>query len=233
MGPSMASGSQVWSGSCADLAKAPTRSSRQAADERAVVLARTPRRRRRRPCRKSSEQTLSRIRNAAITSATSPITLITNALMPAAHRGLAPVPERDQEVRGRAHERPPDDQDHEVGRQDQQQHREDEEVQVGEVARVAAVAAHVGDRVEVDQERHARHHQAHEHRQRVHQDREVDLEVAGGRVGPRAVDELALLLGLVEQVEQRADRGEERQEDRRGRRSSRAAGPAARASRAR
>ena len=31
VGPSIASGSQVWSGSCADLAKAPTRSSRQIA----------------------------------------------------------------------------------------------------------------------------------------------------------------------------------------------------------
>ncbi len=31
VGPSIASGSQVWKGSCADLAKAPTRSSRQIA----------------------------------------------------------------------------------------------------------------------------------------------------------------------------------------------------------
>ena len=31
VGPSIASGSQVWSGSCADLAKAPTSSSRQIA----------------------------------------------------------------------------------------------------------------------------------------------------------------------------------------------------------
>ena len=34
--------------------------------------------------KKSSDETLSRIRNAATTSATSPITLITKALMPAA-----------------------------------------------------------------------------------------------------------------------------------------------------
>ena len=31
VGPSIASGSQVWSGTCADLAKAPTSSSRQIA----------------------------------------------------------------------------------------------------------------------------------------------------------------------------------------------------------
>ena len=232
MGPSMASGSQVWSGSCADLAKAPTRSRRQAATSvPSFRLNASPASSN--TVRKSSEETLSRIRNAATTSATSPITLITNALMPAATAVSRRYQKRDQQVGGRAHERPPDDQDHEVRRQDQQQHREDEEVQVGEVARVAAVAAHVGDRVEVDQERHARHHEAHEHRQRVDQDREVDAEVGGGRVGPRAVHQLAVVLGVVVQVEQRADRGEERQEDRARCRSSRAAGPAARASRGR
>jgi hypothetical protein len=79
-------------------------------------------------------------------------------------RRAAPVPVGDQEVGGRADERPPDDQDHEVRRQNQQQHREDEVVQVGEIARVAAVARHVGDRVEVDQTGDAADHEAHEHR---------------------------------------------------------------------
>jgi hypothetical protein len=82
VGPSMASGSQVWSGSCADFAKAPTRISRQAATiVPSFMLNASP------ACwntgRKSSDPTLSRIRNAAITRAMSPITLMTNALMPA------------------------------------------------------------------------------------------------------------------------------------------------------
>ena len=79
-----------------------------------------------------------------------------------ARRGLAPVPERDQQVGRRADERPADDQQQEVARHDQQQHREDEEVQVREEPRVAAVATHVGDRVEVDQRRDAGDHQHHE-----------------------------------------------------------------------
>ena len=54
--------------------------------------------------------------------------------------GRAPVPEGDQQVGGGADERPADDQQQEVAREHQQQHREDEEVQVGEVAREAAVA---------------------------------------------------------------------------------------------
>ena len=85
--------------------------------------------------------------------------------------GGAPVPERDQQVGRGADERPADDQQDEVARQDEQQHREDEVVEVGEEAGEAVVAAHVGDRVDVDQERHAAHHEAHEHRQRVDEDR--------------------------------------------------------------
>jgi len=83
VGPSIASGSQVWSGSWADFANAPTSNMRHA---QTIVLSlvakwswavwKTG--------RKSSEPTLSRIKNAAITRPTSPITLITNALMPAA-----------------------------------------------------------------------------------------------------------------------------------------------------
>ena len=50
---------------------------------------------------------------------------------------VAAVPEGDQQVGRRADERPAHDQQHEVRGQDQQQHREDEEVEVGEEARVA------------------------------------------------------------------------------------------------
>ena len=101
-----------------------------------------------------------KMRNAASTRPTSPITLITNAFMPALVAVSAPVPEADQRVGGEADERPADDQQHEVAGQHQQQHREDEEVEVAEVARVAAVGGHVGDRVEVDQRRDAADDQA-------------------------------------------------------------------------
>src|SRR3954463_13367949 len=83
VGPSIASGSQVWSGSWADLANAPTRRSRHATTSVPSFVPKwCP------ACwktgRKSSDPTLSRMRNAAITRPTSPITLITNALIPAA-----------------------------------------------------------------------------------------------------------------------------------------------------
>ena len=109
-------------------------------------------------------------------------------------RGRAPVPERDQQVGRGADEGPADDEQQEVARHHQHEHREDEEVQVGEEARVAPVVREVGHRVEVDQHRDAGHHQRHEDAQRVDEDR--DLAVDAHRVGvvPRHVDDLALLL---------------------------------------
>jgi hypothetical protein len=79
--------------------------------------------------RKSSVCVPLKMKYVPSTSPTSPSTLMTNALMPGLRRRRAAIPERDQEVRGGADERPADDQQEEVGRQDEQQHAEDEEVQ--------------------------------------------------------------------------------------------------------
>src|SRR3954447_14388056 len=83
VGPSMASGSHVCSGTWADLANAPT-SSRQQPATRSPSL-------REKSCptlpnffRKSSEPECLKMKNVPSTRPTSPATLITNALMPAA-----------------------------------------------------------------------------------------------------------------------------------------------------
>ncbi len=132
----------------------------------------------------------------------------------------APVPERDQQVRRRTDERPADDQDQEVAGQDEHQHREHEEVQVGEEARVAAVRGQVGDRVEVDQRRHAADHERHEHAERVDEDRQRAVDADRVRVVPRREDDLALLLAAVLEGEERHHGGHERGGD--GQRADRA-----------
>ena len=131
-----------------------------------------------------------------------------------ARRRLAPVPERDQQVGGRADERPADDQEEEVPGQDEQQHAEHEEVQVREEARVAAVRRHVGHGVEVDQRRDARDDERHVDRQRVEQQRELRVDAHGVGVVPRHGHDLALLVAEVLQREQRAERRQERERDR-------------------
>jgi hypothetical protein len=59
------------------------------------------------------------------------------------------------------------------------------------IAAAVGVVLHVRHGVDVDQERDARHHQAHEHRQRVDQDREVGAEVAREVVHLRLAREVA------------------------------------------
>jgi hypothetical protein len=59
------------------------------------------------------------------------------------------------------------------------QHREHEQVQVGEEAPFLAVAVHVPDRVGVDQEPDAGDDEQHDHGERVDEDRHVRLERPG------------------------------------------------------
>ncbi len=82
----------------------------------------------------------------------SPTTLMTNALRDAATADGRSVIEADQQVRREADEAPADEQSDEVVGEHEREHREHEEVQVGEEARERVLAGHVADRVDVDQE---------------------------------------------------------------------------------
>ena len=104
-------------------------------------------------------------------------------------RGLGRVlePEADQQVGGEADALPADEQRDEVLAEDQHQHEEQEQVQVREVARVAGVAMHVADRVDMDQRADAGDHEAHHGGDGVEIERRVDREAAGGRPGEQGV----------------------------------------------
>ena len=61
------------------------------------------------------------------------------------------LPEADEQVRRQADALPAQEQAHEVGRQDQREHRGDEQVEVAEEAAATRVVLHVADGVDVDQ----------------------------------------------------------------------------------
>src|SRR4051794_17044211 len=82
VGPSIASGSHVWNGTWADLAKAPTRISRQPATSSDWLTANAVSTREK-TVRKSTEPVPTRMKNVPRVRPTSPTTLMTNALMPA------------------------------------------------------------------------------------------------------------------------------------------------------
>ena len=94
------------------------------------------------------------------------------------HRARPVVPEADQEVRREADEPPADEQHEQVAALDEQQHREDEERDVREVAALLVVAVHVADRVEDDQPADAADDQHHHRAQRVDEQLQADVEVA-------------------------------------------------------
>ena len=159
VGPAMASGSQMYSGSCADLPTAPTNSSsgdrggggrRQQARLGAVVEHAVAER----ADRREGEE--HRHHEAPVTDAVGD-----EGLLAGGGGRLAGVPEGDQEVGAGADALPAEERDQQVLAEHQQQHGEDEQVQVEEELRELRVAVHVPDRVQVDQRADAGDEQAH------------------------------------------------------------------------
>ncbi len=127
------------------------------------------------------------------------------------------VPEPDQQVGREPDETPADEEQEEVPRLHEHEHREDEERHVREVATLLVVAAHVAHRVPDDEPADARDDEHHRARQRVEQDLQLDLEVARLEPGVRGRDDLAVaVIGGPEPEErdERAAEGEERGERR-------------------
>jgi hypothetical protein len=95
------------------------------------------------------------------------------------------VPEADEQIRAQAHAFPTDEQHQEVAAEDQHEHEEAEQVQVGEEPRVrpARLVAHVGGRVHVDQHANACDDEDHHGRQRIEPDRPGHVKLGEAAVG--------------------------------------------------
>ena len=152
VGPSIASGSQVCSGICADFAAAPpSRPSATRFDrDRREVGGRVERRAELERVRVRDEDE-ERERHRRVADR-----VHDERLLRRGDRGRPLVPEADEQVRREADEAPADEQEQEVAALDEQEHREDEERDVREVAALFVVAVHVADRVEDDQAADAR-----------------------------------------------------------------------------
>ncbi len=126
--------------------------------------------------------------------------------------------EADEQVGGETDALPADEQQQEARREDQHQHEEHEEVEVGEEAPVALFVRHVADGVEMDEEADAGDHAEHDQGEVVDAEGEVDLEAGDGDPGladQRDGADVAAEHGAPEPGDERGgDRGEE-QRDRR------------------
>jgi hypothetical protein len=131
--------------------------------------------------------------------------------------GELPVPEADQRPRAEADALPADEHEEQAVAQHERQHREREQVQIGEEAPVARVVVHVPGRVDVDEPADAGDDQDHHRRELVHL--EGDVGVEGPRVDPgeEPRQQEPVVLGQVHELEEGRDREHEGRPHRRTR----------------
>ena len=94
-------------------------------------------------------------------------------------RGLLQEVEADQQVAAQAHAFPAYEEEHEIGGENENQHEEHEQIQVGEEAVVAAFVRHVARGIDVDQEADAGDDQHHHDGELVQLQIESRAEIAG------------------------------------------------------
>ncbi len=90
-----------------------------------------------------------------------------------------PEPETNKQIRAKAYTLPPDEHKKDIVRRDKDQHHENKEVEVREVARVAFVVVHVAHGIDVDQETDACHDEAHDDRKRIDPEAHRRVEFTG------------------------------------------------------
>jgi len=89
------------------------------------------------------------------------------------------VPETDQQVGAQPNTFPAQEQDHEVIPEDQVQHGEDEQVQVGEKAPETIISMHVAHRIHMDEAAHARDDHGHQQGELIKPVGKVNRQIAG------------------------------------------------------
>ena len=105
----------------------------------------------------------------------SPTRLTTNALIAALLARRLVVPEADQQVRGEADAFPAEEHLDQAVRRHQHQHREGEQREIGEEARLVRVLRHIAPAIQVDERRDAGDHHQHHRGQAVDAQRPVDV----------------------------------------------------------
>jgi hypothetical protein len=114
-------------------------------------------------------------------------------------RGILCKIEADEQVGGEADAFPADEEQQEAGAEDQDQHEEHEEVQVGEEAPVTIFKGHITDGVEVDEEADAGDDGEHDQREVVDGEGEVDVKAGDGDPGSAADGEKQRSAGGLEE----------------------------------
>ncbi len=120
-------------------------------------------------------------RKRPIASAASPMRVMMKAFIAARTLAGSLIPEADEQIAAQPHAFPAEIEQQQVIRQHQREHGADEQVHIGEKARISSLAGHVADRIQVDEEADHGDDQHHHHGQRI----EIEGDAAR-RICPRS-----------------------------------------------
>ena len=123
---------------------------------------------------KSSVPMFANIMNIATRNPKSPMRFTMNAFLPASAFAFSLNQKPMSKYEHKPDAFPPDEQNRIVAAEHQQQHEEDEQVEIREVARISRIVLHVSDAEQMDEHADARDDERHHHRQLVELERGVD-----------------------------------------------------------
>ncbi len=182
VGPSIASGSQTYSGSWADLPQAPTNSNSVAAVMMGSPMAKCPLRAMCGDIRQAQRPEVPGDGEHAQQESGVTDAIDDECLVGGVAGGLAMEVETDQQIRTQADAFPSDEHQGVVVRQDEREHGEHEQVQVSEEAVIAAFVRHVSGGIDVDERAHAGDEQQPDGGERIEQEAGIGLEGSGRAV---------------------------------------------------
>src|SRR5882762_7938179 len=117
----------------------------------------------------------------------------------------------DQQVTAKSHAFPADEEENVIGGQDENEHEEHEEVEVGEKAVVAAFVGHVAGGVDVDQPADSGDYEEHDHGEMVNLEVEAGAEISGDDPGEVLLDPRDIFWSKLREFADSFKRGQERE----------------------
>src|SRR5882762_7526911 len=125
--------------------------------------------------------------------------------------GFAEEIKTDQQVTAKSHAFPADEEENVIGGQDENEHEEHEEVEVGEKAVVAAFVGHVAGGVDVDQPADSGDYEEHDHGEVVNLEVEAGAEISGDDPGEVLLDPGDIFWSKLREFADGFKRGQERE----------------------
>src|SRR6267378_8185417 len=117
----------------------------------------------------------------------------------------------DQQVAAKSHAFPADEEENVIGGQDEDEHEEHEEIEVGEEPVVAAFVGHVAGGVDVDQPADSGDYEEHDHGEMVNLEVEAGAEISGDDPSEVLLDPGDIFWSKLREFADSFKRGQERE----------------------